>query len=150
MAEAVKYLRYVGQSHYRKLSKADFSKINVDHDKVELAGESARARLNDRSTPSVGVFSEDAAIYLLANEPDEWKEVDEEEYQTNMKETGHSDKLAKAKAEAEQENLESTAAPGSGDQTPPDSSGASTAGAAAGTAGATATSTSGATRRSTR
>lgn len=71
-------LKYVGASHYREISKADFQKVGVeDQEKIRVAGESALVRAHDYKTPQVVEVSEDAADFLLNEEADDWEETEE-------------------------------------------------------------------------
>ncbi len=71
-------LRYVGGSHYREITKANFKSIGVeDQDKIHVAGRNAKVMLGDHKTPDTVEVSEAAATWLLDFERGDWEVVDE-------------------------------------------------------------------------
>jgi hypothetical protein len=96
-------LKYVGASHYREISKADFQSLGVeDQGAIRVAGESALVRNHDYKTPQVVELTEDAADALLDVEPDDWEETDEPA-EPPLKARAEARRLARAAAKEERE-----------------------------------------------
>lgn len=70
-------LKYVGTSHFRKISKADFKALDIDHDALELARHDLPAVNNRNSVPTEAEVSDQVAEWLTKNEPKDWKVVAE-------------------------------------------------------------------------
>jgi hypothetical protein len=72
-------LKYVGTSHFRKISKNDFKALDIDQDAIELARHDLPAVQNPKGVPAEVEVSDAAAEWLTKNEPKDWKVVEKAE-----------------------------------------------------------------------
>lgn len=70
-------LQYVGQSHFREISAADFKRVGADgQGKIRVARSDIFPEHNPDNVPTEVEVSDEAAGWLLANEAADWKTVE--------------------------------------------------------------------------
>jgi len=71
-------LQYVGQSHFREISAANFTSIGAEgQKKILVARHDVFPEQNPNNVPTEVEVSDEAANWLLANESSDWKVVED-------------------------------------------------------------------------
>lgn len=72
-------LEYVGGSHFRSITAADFKKVGLeDAEAINLARSDVSVLRNTKNLPSTVEVSDEVAAFLLKNEKKDWKQVADE------------------------------------------------------------------------
>lgn len=71
-------LAYTGLSHFREISKKDFSDNDIEHDAVKFSRKDVLRADNPKKIPNAVEVSQEVADFLLEVEPNDWKVVEEE------------------------------------------------------------------------
>lgn len=72
-------LQYTGLSHFRDISKKDFSDNDIEHDAVHVSRQDLTRADNPKRVPNAVEVSQEVADFLMEVEPKDWKLVKEDE-----------------------------------------------------------------------
>lgn len=100
-------LRYVGQSHFREIGKADFTALGFDTPAVKVARYDIAPDQNWKNYGTDVDVTQDAADWLLENEPGDWEvtlEDDSEPDDEDADLTPAQARRAKKKQAADEKN----------------------------------------------
>jgi hypothetical protein len=70
-------VKYVGTSHYREITKADWKSVDIDHEPLKLARHDLRRAENLRGYSQTAEVSDDVLEFLNREEPGQWKVIDD-------------------------------------------------------------------------